>query len=452
MEGKRKSPGGKPDAALRRRLDEAEAAGAELKEVVEALHRVSATLDLDELARLALEEIVRLVDPDVAMLHLREGQELHLKHTHPARRKYRNVGRGLHRVGECLCGLAARQRRPIYAVDIHADARCTLPECKQAGLRSFAALPLLAEDEVIGILGVGSGKRRDFSEYAAFLETLAARIAGALQNALLHERLRRHADRLEAEVERRVQAEKALKQLNATLEKRVAERTALAEQRAARLRSLAAELIDAEQRERRRVAEVLHEDFQQLLAAAKYRIAEAKASPQAKGLRRGLGRCDKLLSQAIRLSRSLTVELCPPILHTLGLGGALRSLARDMSAKHGLDVRVEVGPDAEVPSEGLRSFLFTAARELLFNVVKHAGTKAATVRLRKRRDRAVLEVRDAGRGFDPDRRRDADVPATFGLFSIGERAALLGGSLAIETAPGKGCKVTVALPLAGGSP
>jgi signal transduction histidine kinase len=108
-------------------------------------------------------------------------------------------------VGECLCGLAALKNEPIYSIDIFCDPRCTWEECKKAGLRSFAALPLYSRGQAIGVLGVASGTERDFEEQSDFLETLAGQVAIALQNALLYKQVERHAEKLEERVAERTE-------------------------------------------------------------------------------------------------------------------------------------------------------------------------------------------------------------------------------------------------------
>jgi PAS domain S-box-containing protein len=233
-------------------------------------------------------------------------------------------------------------------------------------------------------------------------------------------------------------AQDALRDLNETLERRVEERTAEAQRRTDQLRVMAAELTHAEQRERRRLAQLLHDHLQQLLVAAKMRVALAGRTGGG-----DLGEVESLLAEAIDASRSLTVQLCPPMLHDGGLAPALEWLARRMQDEQGLAVDAEVDEAAEVPNEDLRMFLFGATRELLFNVVKHAGVKEAGLRLSRRRGRVCVEVRDAGRGFDPKRPPGGE---HFGLFSIQQRIEHWGGRLEVEASPRKGCRVTLISP------
>jgi signal transduction histidine kinase/ActR/RegA family two-component response regulator len=236
--------------------------------------------------------------------------------------------------------------------------------------------------------------------------------------------------------------------LNATLERRVVERTALAEQRATQLAALTSELTLAEARERRRLAQLLHDHLQQLLVAARMNARAISRRVSDHALQNPFERLDTVLRDAIAVSRSLTVELSPPILYDAGLGPALHWLARWMKDKHNLEVRVTVEPGGEPQAEDVRVLLFQAARELAFNIVKHAGVSEAAMTLAPAKDGAVeLTVSDNGRGFHDD-------PLTmvtrggehFGLFSIRERLMFLGESLDIDTAPGRGARVTLRAP------
>ncbi len=175
-------------------------------------------------------------------------------------------------------------------------------------------------------------------------------------------------------------AEDNLKHLNEFLEQRVAERTAEAEQRAEALRQLALELSGAEDLERRRIAMILHDDLQQYLAAIRFRLSSLIRDTQAdpKTAQR-LFSAESLLIESIQKCRSLSHELSPPVLHQNGLIAALGWLSKDMGEKHGLEVALHTEPGAEPVSPRLASALFRSIRELLFNIVKHAGTDRAEI-------------------------------------------------------------------------
>jgi len=245
-----------------------------------------------------------------------------------------------------------------------------------------------------------------------------------------------------------------LRNLNDILEQRVAERTAVAEERARHLQALASELTRVEQRERHRLAQVLHDHLQQLLVAMKLRIALFGKQIQKPELLQSIGRLNDLVDEAISTTRSLTAELSPPVLYERGLPQALHWLATSMHEKHGLKIDVTAEEDANPASEDLRLLVYGAARELLFNVVKHA--KASHTRIEACRcaqeGRIRINVTDDGAGFAPAGLPGQDRTAGgFGLFSIRERLAILGGSMQISSSPGSGTSVTIEVP-AGDSP
>lgn len=248
------------------------------------------------------------------------------------------------------------------------------------------------------------------------------------------------------DITERKDAEAALQRWNETLEARVAERTAVAEQRAAQLRVLASELTTAEERERRRVAKILHDHLQQLLVAARMRLTIVRRRVHDDHVLPMIQQTYDLLDQCLAESRSLTVELSPPILYEAGLSAGLEWLARQMAEKHRLHVEVDAQAEAEPRCEAKRAFLFQAARELLLNVVKHGQTDAARVELKPLDDdRLQLVVADQGQGFDTsqlDASREAS-GSGFGLFSIRERLAVLDGHLEVTSTPGQGTRVVI---------
>ena len=150
----------------------------------------------------------------------------------------------------------------------------------------------------------------------------------------------------------------------------------------------------------------------------------------------------ELIDDAIEISRSLTAELSPPILRQGGLISALEWLARWMRRKYELEVHLTAREKLEPMSEDVVVLLFHATRELLFNVVKHAGVKEASIHLKRLADGIQLTVEDKGVGFDPSQlRSEGGSTGGLGLFSIRERLALLGGSIETSSSPGRGSRI-----------
>lgn len=218
-------------------------------------------------------------------------------------------------------------------------------------------------------------------------------------------------------------------------------------ERAVQLRALAGELTVSEQRERRRLAGILHDHLQQLLVAAKYRVT-ALGKTGGDAVERAAAEVEQLLDTSIAEARTLTAELSPPTLRTGDLRGDLAWLARSMADRHGLAVALSVEADLPHLAEDVRILLFESVRELLFNAAKHARVPCAEVAVREAAGRKIcITVRDEGAGFDPSRlKRAGETDAGFGLFSVRERLDMLGGSMAIDSAPGRGSRFTLTVP------
>jgi signal transduction histidine kinase len=271
----------------------------------------------------------------------------------------------------------------------------------------------------------------------AFVGALA--VAGNLH-------LRRVVSRRTADLQR---AQQQLREHVETLEQRVADRTAEARHRADQLQKLAAELVRAEHEERRRLAQVLHDHLQQLLVGAKLNLRAINGQLPREQIEESVRQVDTLLDESLTASRSLTAELSPQVLYKGTFAAALHWLAGWMRDKHGLQVQVEADESADPAVEEIRVLLFQSVRELLFNVVKHAKVDCATVRLQRDGDRqVVIVVSDEGAGFDPHQQEVDGNGTGLGLFGVAERLELLGSRLSIDSAPGKGARMTIVAPLA----
>ena len=245
-------------------------------------------------------------------------------------------------------------------------------------------------------------------------------------------------------------SEDALRKLNETLEQRVAERTAVAETRALQLQQLALELTGTEDRERQQIALILHDDLQQCLAALRYHLQlliPTETTADIDGMRQQIRKLEGLIDESMQKCRSLSHELSPPVLHESGLSAALAWLARDMQAKHGFQVDLDIDPDADPSSVALASLLFRSVRELLFNAVKHSGGSSAAVAAHSENNWISIRVADNGQGCDPALIQAKDGSMTgFGLFTIEERITFMGGRFEIRSGPGRGCCVTLQVP------
>jgi two-component system, NarL family, sensor kinase len=209
----------------------------------------------------------------------------------------------------------------------------------------------------------------------------------------------------------------------------------LAEERA----RLLADALEAEQRERRTLAESLHDDALQNLLSARHELeeaAEAMTHP-------ALDRADSALVETVRQLREAVFELHPYVLEEAGLTAALRSVAQQAARRGGLVLELDLRYDGRHPRESL---LFSAARELLSNVVRHAGADRVAVHLGEADGVLELAVEDDGRGFPPQELAERLAAGHVGLASQRVRIESAGGSMQVTSSPGEGTRVAIRLP------
>jgi PAS domain S-box-containing protein len=205
------------------------------------------------------------------------------------------------------------------------------------------------------------------------------------------------------------------------------------------LQAAVAAATQAEERERRKLASDLHDDAGQLLSLASLKLhALGDATEVQRGAR--MVELEDLLVEIRRRIASLSFQLSPPLLHDVGLIAAVQWLAEDLEASHGLSVKIIEEHELEL-DENARVTFYRAIRELLLNVVKHAGVKEARVRISREGGMARISVEDAGVGLPPSAKRYG-----FGLLALRERIEQLGGSLETRSTPGSGTTVVVSLP------
>jgi signal transduction histidine kinase len=156
----------------------------------------------------------------------------------------------------------------------------------------------------------------------------------------------------------------------------------------------------------------------------------------------------EILERSFKLTRSLSVELAPPVLYEHGLAAALEWLAAETRKNYNVEVTVEADSSANPKAADVRIFLFRAVRELLLNSVKHAVGSAVHITMQHLRpDKVRIIVADGGPGFDPTSLDDKRTGSqTFGLLNIRDRVRSFGGKFHIDSAPKRGTQITLWLP------
>ena len=214
------------------------------------------------------------------------------------------------------------------------------------------------------------------------------------------------------------------------------------------LQSLTSELTLTEERQRRDIAEGLHDNVGQLLTAVNMKLEYLEGSAPVPDLSEALAPVRELVREAIKYTRTLTFELSPPRLYTLGFESALRWLAEQMNEQYGIQCDFECDKRPKPLAQDAQVLLYRTTRELLNNVVKHAMARKTRMSVSRRDDCIQISVEDDGVGFDSSEiNSDSGSRNSFGLFSVRERLNYLKGSLEIHSGLGQGTQVLVTVPL-----
>lgn len=207
-----------------------------------------------------------------------------------------------------------------------------------------------------------------------------------------------------------------------------------------KLAQISKELVTTEERERKAIAEDLHDSVTQLLALSLNQIksAQKQSAPQL-----NLVEMQKNLNQALSDLRSLTFQISPPVLYDFGLEAALEWLVQDVNSRHDMQLLftnllkrpLDTGQQQKVT-------LYRAIRELVINILKHSKTRDGQIMLRIDNVSFVAEVADEGVGFDT-----GCIKGGFGLFSLEDRLIYMGGKIHILSSPGEGTIIQLAVAL-----
>ncbi len=223
--------------------------------------------------------------------------------------------------------------------------------------------------------------------------------------------------------------------------------SALLGERDRRLRALAdergrlvAQALTAEDRERQRLAELLHDDAIQNLLVARQELRDHHRRHDEDSYRRA----DEALAVTVDRLRGEIFELHPYVLDHAGLRAALTAHAESAARRAGARAVVEV--DDPGLAESQQQLVLSLARELLSNAARHSGASSIRLRLASDAEAIVLVVADDGAGFAPERRSQALTQGHIGMATSAERAVAAGGSFDVASAPGAGTTITVRLP------
>jgi PAS domain S-box-containing protein len=388
---------------------------------------VSSTLRVDEVMQVVVEQMAHLVNASgCVILEWNPESGLLTSRAKYIRPEYKAPGAPLQSV-EASCdlrdypakGVSLREQEPFvaYVDDEQADRR-ERDLLEREGWYGVVGIPLFVQDQALGLVQVYLAYPDQALEKhdIRLLQTLANQVAVTIQNARLFEAL---------------------------------------QGREANLRDLSRRLINVQERERRHIAQELHDELGQILTATKINIdlARRKFSQMAletDALTRLQSRLDEasdLTDRVLTSVRTMTVELRPTLLDDMGIVPTLRWYVGRFADRTGIRVQLKVPelPARLVPE--IETAIYRGVQEALTNVARHAHADEVYVRLAFAGDLITASIEDDGRGFDVQAWADSQGwQQSLGLAGIQERVNLLDGYVNVISQPGEGTRIEMALP------
>jgi PAS domain S-box-containing protein len=216
---------------------------------------------------------------------------------------------------------------------------------------------------------------------------------------------------------------------------------------ASRLQTLSHRLVEVQEEERHRLARELHDEIGQLLTSVRFALDEGARGP-ATLIQGKLNEARALIEEAMTRVRELAFELRPALLDHFGLLSALRFLIERFTAATGVSVNFHCAELSRFTPE-VETAAYRLVQEALTNVARHADVKDVAVRIWIADDALNVQIEDEGIGFDPE--AAAANGGSHGIAGMHERVRLLGGRLAVHSAPGSGTHILAQFPVGGRS-
>lgn len=374
--------------------------------------------DLDAILNMTLDAVLEIVNATTGGILLLEEETQKLSY-----RVYRGlsatyVERMQMSLGEGIAGRVAQTGEPIVLKDISQESQVAHPDLVSTeGLKGFVSVPLKAKDRVLGVMNIASHMPGQFStEDMYLLNSIGCQLGTAIEQAKLYQRL---------------------------------------EQGKQRYQTLLQHALTAQEEERKRIARELHDETSQALTSLTLNLQAAITKAETDGVVDAdlINRLRKIQSLAVHTQSEISKlmkELRPTLLDELGLPAAISRYAKDSLEPLGTKVSTEFkGVDERLPSE-IEVTLFRIAQGTIGNIMEHAEAKNVSIRLECTANECILHVEDDGKGFDVSKITRVDKSGRgAGLFTMKERARLVGGECSVKSQPGKGTRIVVKVPLKG---
>jgi len=219
------------------------------------------------------------------------------------------------------------------------------------------------------------------------------------------------------------------------------------------LRHLARQILSSLEEERKKISRELHDEIAQTLTGINVHLATLsnEAEVNTKGLKKTISHTQRLVEKSVDIVHRFARELRPTLLDDLGLIPALHSFMKEFTKRTGIHIRFTASNGLERLDSARRTVLYRVAQSALTNVAQHAQASRVKVSLRKLRDVIRMEIHDDGKSFEVERVLFAKRHTRLGLLGMRERVEMVGGSFAVDSAPGKGTTIRAQIPLGNGN-
>jgi signal transduction histidine kinase len=364
---------------------------------------VNRSLDLTEILNNALEKTLEIMHLDVGLAFILEelpdGPYLKLLAHQGVSEEYANFVRSMPLQSTMVAKAVEAGRPLIHQSNDHPDLLVKEANDRE-GIRMAISLPLMVKGELVGTVSLAAHQPREITpEELSLLDAVGQQVGMAVVNARLYEQ---------------------------------AEQTAI-------------------MAERSRLARELHDSVTQLLYSVTLYAEAASELLESGEIKIAAGHLRDLrdtAQEALREMRLLIFELHRPGLEKGGLAAALQSRLDAVETRGGMHAELVVEGDEKI-SRSIQAELYNIAQEALNNALKHAHAKSVRIHLRFEAVETVLEISDDGIGFTPAMDGKG---GGFGIPGMQERSRKIGGTLQIDSAPGKGTKIVVQVPLKSAGP
>jgi len=387
-----------------------------------ALNRISSATsglwDLDAILNIALDTVLEIINATTGGVLLFHGQTQKLSYRVYRGLSAKYVEQMEMSLGEGVAGKVAETGEPIVLENISREPRAAHPDLVSTeGLGGFISVPLKAKDRVLGVMNIASHVPGKFSADDMFLlNSIGCQLGTAIEQARLYQRLEMGKERYQ---------------------------------------TLLQHALTAQEEERKRIARELHDETSQALTSLTLNLQAAITKAETDGVVEAefIGKLQKIQSLTVHTQNEISKlmkELRPTLLDELGLPAAISRYAKDSLESLGTKVFTEFeGVEERLPTE-IEVTLFRISQGMIGNILEHAEAKNVSIRLECNANECVLNIKDDGRGFDVSKITRVDKGGRgAGLFTMKERARLVGGGCSIKSRPGKGTSIVVKVPVKG---